>query len=50
MKEMYVINTKRNKNILPKYKNSDVENCSSESEGELEIVFYCFCLIGFYII
>ena len=41
MKEINVIN--KETNILwPKYKNSDVKNCSSESKGELEILFYYF--------
>ena len=40
MKEINAINVKKQtiKIFWPKYKNSDVENCSSASEGELEIL------------
>ena len=43
-----MINAKKQLDILI-YNNSEVKNCSSESEGELEILFYCLCL-SFYII
>ena len=46
---MKEIKHKETKIFWPKYKNSYVENCSSESEGELEILFYCFFL-GFKIV
>ena len=49
MKEIYAINTKKQTICWPKFKNSEVENCFSESEGQLEILFYCFSLC-FYII
>ena len=41
MKEINAIIKLKETNIFwAKYKNSDVGNCSSKSEGELEILFF----------
>ena len=42
MKEINAINTKKQRYFGRNTRTQDVENCSSESEGELEILFCCF--------